>query len=147
MGHQEVARAAGGVVGIRHLSARRSLVEGWVLRIAAAVRAEAIGAATGNAAAARAAAACSATAAGDPFRQSAAGPAVAATVAAAAAFAAVDVAAGELAVAGVLAEEFANRPAGVASDQRTRCAAVGGDVAAIAATHKSRLGAAASQQA
>lgn len=103
--------------------------------------------ATVGAAAAGSAGTVTATAAGDPFRQSAAGPAVAATVATAAAFAAVDVAAGELAIAGILTEEFANRPAGVASDQRTRRAAVGGDVAAIAATHKTRLGAAASQQA
>lgn len=135
---QEVARAAGGVVRVRHLASRRSLVERRVFGIAAAVRAEAARAATGNAAAAWAA-----TAAGDPFRQSAAGSAAAATFAAAAAFAAVDVATSEFAVAGVFAEELANRSRRAASDERS--AAVGGDAAAIAAA--SRVGAAASQQA
>ena len=104
------------------------------------MRAETIGAGQG-------AAAWAASAAGNPLGQLAAWSAVAATFAAAAAFAASDVAASEFAVAGVLAEELANRPAGVASDQRTRRAAVGGDVAAIAATCHPSVGAAASQQA
>ena len=138
------------------MAARRALVESGILRVAALVGAktmgpaEAAGAADSTpsgTAAARAAFAVAATSAGDPLSQTAARSAVAAAFAASAPFAAVDVATSEFAVAGVLTEELANWPAGVASDQRTRRAAVGGDVAAIAATHKTRLGAAASQQA
>ena len=117
------------------MAARRTLIEGGVLGIAAAVGAQSAGAAAADSAPARSAIARSTTAAGDPFSQPAAWSAVGTTFAAAAALAAVDVATSEFAVAGVFAEELANRPAGVASDQRTRSAAVSGDVAAIAATH------------